>query len=220
MRAEFAKNPLDNSVQNRLKALLDLQSVLRSTSLPPDQLELIKNKVTELAAVTMKATSSQNSTPVPGFVPPQSHPSHSTSVTPTPASAPEKMPQVTLDSLLGPGAMAALMARQGAASQNSTPTPAFSNAPIRSPPPAQADVSKPPQNPLSLLEQLRQAGMIPSGTLTNNGAEAVVPPPPMPQSILPPNISSILASAKAAASQQGFDGLNSAVLNTAALKQQ
>jgi pre-mRNA cleavage complex 2 protein Pcf11 len=221
MRAEFAKNPNDNSVQNRLKALLDLQGVVRNTSLPPDQLELIKNKVTELAAVTMKAPSSQMSTPVPGFVPPQSHPLlHSASVTPVPSSAPEQNPQLTLDSLLGPGAMAALLARQAAAPQNATSTPPFPSAHIRSPPPTHAEVPKPsPRNPLSLLEQLRQAGMIPSATQANTAIPALAPQP-IPQSILPPNISSILASAKAAASQQGLDGLNSAVLSAATLKQQ
>ncbi|TWU75674.1 hypothetical protein ED733_007329 [Metarhizium rileyi] len=225
MRAEFAKNPNDNSVQNRLKALLDLQSVVRNTSLPPDQLELIKNKVTELAAVTMKAPPSHNSTPVPGYLPPQSHPaSHSAPVTPVPASVPEQKPQVTLDSLLGPGAMAALLGRQTAVSQNATPTPPFPIAPvapIRSPPPIHVEATRQPaQNPLSLLDQLRQAGMLPSATPPNTGVPVVAPPPPPPQSILPPNISSILASAKAAASQQGLSGLNSSVLNAAALKQQ
>ncbi|KAF5133775.1 putative protein C4G9.04c [Metarhizium anisopliae] len=224
MRAEFAQNPNDNSVQNRLKALLDLQGVVRNTSLPPDQLELIKNKVTELAAVTMKATPSQNSTPVPGYVPPQGHPpSHPAPVTPVPASVPEQKPQVTLDSLLGPGAMAALMARQAAASQNATPAAPFPNAPIRSPPPTHAETPKPPpQNPMSLLERLRQAGMIPSATPPSSGVPVVAtpPPPPPPQSILPLNISSILASAKAAASQQGLDGLNGPVLDSTSLKQQ
>ncbi|KAK2590157.1 mRNA 3' end processing factor [Conoideocrella luteorostrata] len=219
MKAEFTQNPHDASIQNRLRALLDLQGVLQRTSLPPDQLELIKNKVTELAAVTRKVPSSQNSTPVPGYGPP-----HSASVAPTPAPAQEQKPQVTLDSLLGPGAMAALMARQAAASQGATmtPPPPFAGAPIRSPPPVQTEASKPPpQNPLALLDQLRQAGMLSSTTPTHSSNPAAAPPPTLPQSILPPNISSVLASAKAAAAaRQGFGGNTSSVLNEAALKQQ
>ncbi|KAJ3503929.1 hypothetical protein NM208_g16414 [Fusarium decemcellulare] len=50
MQAEASRNPQDASVHTRLRALLDLQGIVKSTSLPPDQLELIKNKVTELAA--------------------------------------------------------------------------------------------------------------------------------------------------------------------------
>ncbi|KAG6008182.1 hypothetical protein E4U43_000195 [Claviceps pusilla] len=240
MKAEFTQNPHDASIQNRLRALLDLQGIVQRTSLPPDQLELIKNKVTELAAVTRKAPSAQKSVLVPGYMPPP----HSASVvTPSPASfAPEKKPQVTLDSLLGPGAMAALMARQAAASQGTTsaaptPPPAFTTATptpttrlttpaIRSPPSSHAEAAKPPpplppQNPLALLDQLRQAGMLRSATPTNTSTlPAVHPPPVVSQPILPPNITSILASAKAAASQQGLGKVNHGSLNEAALKQQ
>lgn len=221
MKAEFAQNPHDASIQNRLRALLDLQGIVQRTSLPPDQLELIKNKVTELAAVTRKALSAQNSMTVPGYVPP-----HSASVTPTPVSAaPEQKPQVTLDSLLGPGAMAALMARQAAAPQGATsapvPSPFTATPSIRSSPPVHAEAAKPaPQNPLSLLDQLRQAGMLKSGTPTNSGVSTIAHPPPARGPVLPPNISSILASAKAAASHQGFGVVNHGSLNEAALKQQ
>lgn len=215
MKAEFAQNPHDASIQNRLRALLDLQGIVQRTSLPPDQLELIKNKVTELAAVTRKALSAQNSITAPGYVPP-----YSASVTPTPVSAaPEQKPQVTLDSLLGPGAMAALMARQASAP---TPPPFTATPSIRSSPPAaHAEAAKPaPHNPLSLLDQLRQAGMLQSGTPTNSGVSTIAHPPPARGPILPPNISSILASAKAAASHQGFGVVNHGSLNEAALKQQ
>ena len=58
-KTEFSQNPHDASIQTRLKALLDLQGVVQSTNLPPDQLELIKNKVTELAAVTFKPNAAQ-----------------------------------------------------------------------------------------------------------------------------------------------------------------
>ncbi|KAG5975150.1 hypothetical protein E4U55_007835 [Claviceps digitariae] len=241
MKAEFTLNPHDASIQNRLRALLDLQGIVQRTSLPPDQLELIKNKVTELAAVTRKAPSAQNSTLVPGYMPPP----HSASVTPSPAFTPEQKPQVTLDSLLGPGAMAALMARQAAVSQGqtsaaptpppftatattttATPTTAAPTPSIRSPPSNHAEASNPPppppaQNPLALLEKLRQAGMLRSGTPTNTSPPAAVQPPSVvSQPILPPNITSILASAQAAASHSGLVKINHGSLNEAALKQQ
>ncbi|KAG5944798.1 hypothetical protein E4U53_006819 [Claviceps sorghi] len=243
MKAEFTQNPHDASIQNRLRALLDLQGIVQRTSLPPDQLELIKNKVTELAAVTRRAPSAQNSTLVPGYMPPP----HSASVTPSPAFAPEqKKPQVTLDTLLGPGAMAALMARQAAASQGATsttpmpgpfatatPTTMTTAQSIRSPPSSHAEAAKPapappppppppPKNPLALLDQLRQAGLLRSTTPTNTNTltAAVHPPPVVAQPILPANISSILASAKAAASHQGFGKINHGSLNEAAIKQQ
>lgn len=213
MKAEFSQNPHDSSVQTRLKALLDLQGVVRSTSLPPDQLELIKSRVNELAAVTMRAPSAQNPTPFPPPVPqPQSRPP---SVTPTPQPAPAQ-PSMTLDSLLGQGALAALM-RQSATPQNSTPNPPpYANVAIRSPPPTHAEpprpAAAPAQNPMSLLDQLRKAGMLPP---TPTGGAVAPPPPPPPASVLPPNLSSLLAGAR----QQGLIPSGDAGLDGAALKQ-
>ncbi|KAH7015510.1 DNA replication ATPase [Ilyonectria destructans] len=190
-KAEFSHNPHDASVQNRLRALLDLQGIVQSTSLPPDQLELIKNKVTELAAVNMRGLSAQNSTPTPATVPPQAPPAPPVAVTPSPAPAAPAMGSVTLDSLLGQGALAALMARQSATPQNATPTPTppYANVAIRSPPPTHMEPPKPAaapapspapaapaqaSNPLALLDQLRLAGMLPAATPP---AAPVAPPP-------------------------------------------
>lgn len=198
MKAEFSQNPHDTSVHTRLKALLDLQAVVQSTSLPPDQLDLIKHRVNELAAaVTLRAPSAQNQSPYPvPPVPQPQPPQHQlpqvqvrpASVTPTPG--PAAQPPVTLDALLGQGALAALMGRQSATPQNATPKPpAYTNVAIRSPPPTHAETPKPaaPANPLSLLDQLRQAGMLPP---TPTGGAAAPPP----SSGLPPSISSLLAS--------------------------
>ncbi|KEY72741.1 hypothetical protein S7711_02528 [Stachybotrys chartarum IBT 7711] len=195
MRAEFSQKPHDASIQQRLRGLLDLQSIVQRTSLPQDQLELIKNKVTEIAAVTMRgATSSaqNNSTPIPAPV--QLPPAHSPAPPPpssvTSSLAP-KAPQVTLDSLLGQGALAALMARQASATpQASTPQPAPAQVAIRSPPPTHAEPAKPPaseQNPLALLDQLRKAGLLPASAPPSNSATPVPPPP-----TIPPNIASLL----------------------------
>ncbi|GJN73349.1 hypothetical protein PLIIFM63780_007413 [Purpureocillium lilacinum] len=224
MKAEFTQNPHDAGVQNRLKALLDLQGVMQRTSLPRDQLELIKNKVTELAAVTLRPASAPGSTQGSTLVPPMAHVAapHSASVTPAPAAGNGNAP-VTLDGLLGHGALAALLARQSATPQNTTPNPPYASQAIRSPPPIQAEQAKPSapaQAPsaLSLLDQLRQAGVLPNAT-PPNAAPAVAPPPPAPASILPPNIANLLSSAKA----QGLTGLTPPVdpgLSAAALKSQ
>ncbi|KAJ6440765.1 mRNA cleavage factor complex component Pcf11 [Purpureocillium lavendulum] len=226
MKAEFTQNPHDAGVQNRLKALLDLQGVMQRTSLPRDQLELIKNKVTELAAVTLRPASAPGSTQSSTLVPPLAHVAapHSTSVTPAPAAGNGNAP-MTLDGLLGHGALAALLARQSTTPQNTTPNPPYASQAIRSPPPIQAEPAKPPapaQAPmaLSLLDQLRQAGMLPNAT-PPNAAPAVAPPPPAQAqpSILPPNIANLLSSAKA----QGLTGLAAPVdpgLSAAALKSQ
>ncbi|KAH6897437.1 hypothetical protein B0T10DRAFT_186333 [Thelonectria olida] len=210
-RAEVSRNPHDTSVQNRLRALVDLQGILQSTSLPPDQLELIKNKVTDLAAsVNMRVSSSQTPTPIPTSVPPQAPPAPPVAVAPSTGPAAPAQGTVTLDSLFGPGALAALMARGATPTQNSAPKatpPPFANVAIRSPPPNHSELPKPTpapaaqvapnQNPMGLLDQLRAAGLLPSATPP---APAAAPAPP-PISIFPPNIASILAATKAAAAR-------------------
>ena len=218
MRTEFSLSPHDASVQTRFRALLDLQSVVQRQSLPPDQLELIKNKVTELAAVTMRRAQDSTQNPVLAAPPRHATGPPSASVTPLPAVAPPAQAPVTLDSLLGTGALAALMARQSATPQNSTPNPPYKNNAIRSPPPVQAEQPGPPaQNPMALLDRLRQAGM-----LTGAGPTvASAAPPPPPASILPPNLASILSSAKAQAVQPVIiDHASMVGLGAAALKQQ
>ncbi|RFU75008.1 mrna cleavage factor complex component pcf11 [Trichoderma arundinaceum] len=247
MRAEFSQNPHDGGVQSRLKALLDLQGVVQHTNLPPDQLELIKNKVTELAAVTMRAPlarSSATSTPIPAPVtaPPLALPVHppSTSVTPSPVPAAQAAAPVTLDSLLGKGAMAALLSMQSANSQNTTPKPPFASVPIRSPqmshnePPKAAAVPPPmaaatASSASSLLDQLRAAGMLPPATPTNvpiPSQTPVAPPPLPPPSMFPPGLSasiaSLLAAHKPDSGRSSADALGGSAsgLNSAALKQQ
>lgn len=215
-QAEFSQNPHDGSIQTRLKALMDLQGVLQRSTLPPDQLELIKNKVTELASVTRPPTApsytGQNMLPTR----PSSSQFQQAS---QPAATPAAPGQMSLDALLGQGALAALMARTGSNSNNTTPVAPGSGA-IRSPPPAPAQLppaAVPTSNDTSsLLERLRQAGMLPPAAAT--------PPPPVVQAIPPPaplipaNIASILSAARAGA----FGNLTPASghLSEAMLKQQ
>lgn len=55
-KAEFAQDPLDTSKQTRLKALLDLQTIIQSQETPQDQLMIIRDRVAELA-VNMRSQS-------------------------------------------------------------------------------------------------------------------------------------------------------------------
>lgn len=195
MRVELAQNPHDPSVQTRYKALQDLQGVVSTTSLPPDQLQLIRSRVNELAAVAMRAPPAQ----IPAYFAPAPVPlplqqARLPSATPTP------QPAVTLDGLLGPGALATLLQRQSATPQNSTPVPPpYANVAIRSPKPTHVEpprpVAAPTQTPLSLLDKLRAAGMLPPAP-----AGGAVAPPPAAANAVPPNIASLLAGAK----QQGL----------------
>ncbi|KAL6875870.1 hypothetical protein HDV57DRAFT_161019 [Trichoderma longibrachiatum] len=246
MRAEFSQNPHDGGVQSRLKALLDLQNAVQHANLPPDQLELIKNKVTELAAVTLRAPLARNSAtatppiPAPATAPPLALPVHppSASVTPTPVSAAQPAAPVTLDTLLGKGAMAALLGMQAATSQNTTPQPPFAGVPIRSPPmnrieppkaaaipPAMPTAPAPAPNALSLVEQLRAVGMLPPATPTNVPAPNQAPTAAPPPSLFPPGLSasiaSLLAAHKPDSGRSSVDGLGSSSgLDWAALKLQ
>ena len=225
-RAEASLSPHDASVQTKLRALLDLQGIVQSQSLPQDQLELIKNEVTKLAGVKLGAQNPSSTailthtpTPPPAAAAQQQQqqqfvrPPAPSSVTPSQASpAAAGQGSLTLDSLLGAGALATLMGRTS--SQNSTPNP--SNAAVRSPQPAQAaPYAAPPAQPpaaLSLVEQLRLAGLISSTTPTNAGAVAA-PPPPAPT--VTPNLASLLAAQQAPAARPHSRlrrGLNSASL--------
>lgn len=160
-KAEFAQSPYDSSIQTRLKALLDLQTILQTQRLPPDQIAMIKEQVAQLSGPPQ---------PVPKIPSPRPAPV----ATPTP----QPQPQPTLSSLLGPGGLAALLARQSATPQIPTPPPPQATIAIPSPQPqlalplqlpfqpasstpVLASVPKPAADPNSLLERLRAAGMLP-----------------------------------------------------------
>jgi pre-mRNA cleavage complex 2 protein Pcf11 len=172
-KAEFAQNPYDGSIQTRLKALLDLQNILRSQKLPPEQIAMIKDQVAQLSLPTKPPPAP---TPVAALAP--------VIVSQLPAQQPS-----LADLLGGPAALAALLARSSAIPRVPTP-PApqpvqlvQSVQPVRSPQiqysntqysaPAPSAVPTPVSDPTSLLEKLRAAGMLPPlPTATST------PPPP------------------------------------------
>ncbi|KAI1506546.1 hypothetical protein F5X99DRAFT_7341 [Biscogniauxia marginata] len=170
-KAQVAQSPHDPNIQTRLKALMDLQTILQTQNLPPDQLVLVKNQIADLA-VTIRAPPAQPPTPVPIPQP--------VAVAPPPATA----SKVSIDSLFGSGALAALMARTSATPQVSTPQPPPAIVPIRSPAPQRAEPQKaaapPPSDPLALMNMLRQAGMLPGATPTTGSTLVSNATPPVP----------------------------------------
>lgn len=190
--------------------------LLQSQNLPQDQLVLVKNQVDELA-VKIRAPNAPPltftptpSTPVPAFQPPML--SQPVAAPPPVAPVSTATAPVSLDSLLGKGALAALLSRaQSVTPQVSTPQPPPPALPaaIRSPAPQQATPQVPatsqPPNPMALLASLRSAGIILPPTPAMSAAPAPVPVPPPAAAappIIPPNIADILASARALVPQR------------------
>jgi pre-mRNA cleavage complex 2 protein Pcf11 len=175
-KAEVARTPQDPSIQTRLKALLDLQSILQTQHVSQDQLEAIKNQIAALA-VTIRAPPAQTSTPVPI---PQ----------PVAVAPPAAAPKVSLDSILGPGALAALLARGSATPPVSTPQPPPATIAIRPPPTQrqepQQSATPVPSDPMSLLGMLRQAGMLGAVTPSSGSTPVPIITPSVPLSFPPP----------------------------------
>ncbi|KAK2044407.1 hypothetical protein LZ31DRAFT_466579 [Colletotrichum somersetense] len=228
-KLEFAQNPHDHSIQQRLKALLDVQSLLQHQNLPQDQLVLIKNQVADLA-VKVRPFSAQGATPAATPVPSHPPPPPAAPVV-TSGPPPQQHGTVTLDALLGQGALAALLSRQSATPQVATPPPPPASMAIRSPPPQKVEPYRMPSatpsaDPMALLAGLRQAGLLPgpapSATPTPAPPPGPVPPPGMPMlphGLLPPNLASLLASGQLPP-RPPLGGMHGNQLDATALKQQ
>ena len=190
-KSEFAQNPYDGSIQTRLKALLDLQSILGSQKLPPDQIALIKDQVKALSAASK-----------PQAPPPQPAPAP---VQPPVAVSQPPAQQPSLASLLGgQNALAALLARSTSTPHATPPPPPANVQPAHSQqsyslpayPPAQGPTARPPSampNPMSLLDQLRAAGLLPSepaptGTPPIRQMPQIPPPGAFPGIFPPPPV--------------------------------
>lgn len=145
-RTNFANSPFDPASQARLKALLDLQSILQNQQLTPDQLKLVRDQVSAMAgSQPLPATHSPIPVPVQMAqpVPP----------VPTPPAQP-----ASLQSLLNSSTLADLI-KATATRQQPTPPPQIPNLipqlPVSSTPQPQAA-----ENPL--IAALRARGLIPS----------------------------------------------------------
>ncbi|CAK7223709.1 mRNA 3' end processing factor [Sporothrix curviconia] len=257
-KTEFAEKPYDASVAGRLKALLDLQAILKSQSLEHDKLVLVRNQIDALAVNLPSHLKAQyNPTPTPPaaayppFQPPPAGapaPGLSAAVlaalaaaratvaagaTPPAQAAALPPPQppaqpaggVSIESLLGKGALAALLA---ARQQQPPPLPPPQQPPQPPPQPQYKPTPTPqfppqlPQllqglqgaaaapnagNPLALMEMLRKAGILQQ---QSPAPGAAFHPPALPAAAPPlnvPGLANIMASIRSPAFAAARDPL-------------
>jgi pre-mRNA cleavage complex 2 protein Pcf11 len=169
VQKEFATNPLDQGTQSKLKALLDLQTILQTQKLPQGQLEQVRREISKIAIAPAPK-------PTPPPVP-----------TPTLSSAP-----INLQNALQQPAVAALLKSTNLADllkstttrQQPTPPPGqpvlpFQPPVISTPPPIQASQAPaPPPVGSDLISSLRAAGLLggPGGGLPFNLPSVQTPP--------------------------------------------
>ncbi|PGH06339.1 hypothetical protein AJ80_08173 [Polytolypa hystricis UAMH7299] len=153
-QTDFASNPLDPSIQQRLKALLDLQTILQQQKLPQDQLKLIRDQVSQLS-----------SAPRPISRPPSTLP---------PAALPfqSQTPQPNLQALLNPNTLAGLI-KATANQQSRTPPPpqvtTFTQSLATStPPPSIPAATAPVTTESPLIASLRARGLLPPISSTSS----------------------------------------------------
>ncbi len=175
-RTEFAGNPYDQGVQQRLKALLDLQTILQSQHLPPDQLQLIRDQVAQLSSGGPSPSANVSSAPLAPPAPalPALPVPPATATAPYPLAPPaplhESLSQASaplpsmqpMQSLLTPNALAALLS-------------SVTNSTAAVPPPA-------PPPPLPPQPQSQPAMPQPFISIT----QPVLFGQPQPQSLLSP----------------------------------
>ncbi|GLI72467.1 mRNA 3' end processing factor [Penicillium ochrochloron] len=155
-RNDFAAAPFDPTTQQRLKALLDLQTIMRNQQLTPDQLRLVRD---QLSAFRPQAPVAQN--PAPSAPPPAAAPIPPPAPVPTPPSQP---PSQALQNLLNSRTLAELI-KNTAIRQQPTPPPAIPNVMPQMPSmpqmPQMPPVSNTPQPENPLIAALRSRGILP-----------------------------------------------------------
>ncbi|PWY78412.1 hypothetical protein BO94DRAFT_548654 [Aspergillus sclerotioniger CBS 115572] len=164
-RSDFANNPLEPSVQQRLKALLDLQGILQRQELTQEQLKLVRGQVSALA-------------PKPVVAAPQTIPPNVPAIsTPPMVTPPTQTLSQPLQQLLNPGTLAGLI-KATAARQQPTPPPQIHNILPQiptNPSVPQPSIGAAPENPL--IAALRAQGLLPPASA-----------PPAPFTAAPPNV--------------------------------
>lgn len=182
---EFAARHWDTQLQTKLKALLDLQAIMRSQQLPPNQIQAVRDQVSQLAQTPRPAV------PTPSL-PPASMPPPNPVPTPVPSVFPAPPPtshsSADLQSLISSNALADILA-SAARAKPSTPVPSTSAnmAPPQYPPNTTSQslsnvLPTTSSNTTSLLANLQALGMLAPDTATANGAT----PAAQPSSIYPP----------------------------------
>ncbi|KAF8468373.1 hypothetical protein BDZ91DRAFT_108225 [Kalaharituber pfeilii] len=158
-KKRFAENPFDEEGQKRLKALLDLQSIIQTQQLPPAQLAMVKDQLYKLA---------NPSPPPPPPPPPAPIPQ-----LPVPVPAPLQAPN--LAQLLA-GSLSQF-APAPTPPPPAVPIPQISQVTIPQPtPPAQVPAIS---DAASLFASLQSAGLLPG--LPSLSVHPPPPPPVIPQ---------------------------------------
>ncbi|CAK7198933.1 mRNA 3' end processing factor [Sporothrix eucalyptigena] len=242
-KTEFAEKPYDASVAGRLKALIDLQTILKSQSLEHDKLVLVRNQIDALAVNLpghLKANINTTPTPPAAAYPPFQPPpaaapagaaplsaavlaalaaarakaaQGSTPPVQTPAPLPPQPPAqpgggVSIDTLLGKGALAAILAarQQQSAQQQQQQQPLSQPAYVPTPtsqlpPQLLQGVPAAPNaaNPLALMEMLRKAGILQQQTPAAGAPFQPPAPPPAAPVLNVPGLANIIASIRSPA---------------------
>ena len=162
-RNDFAANPWDQAVQGQLKALLELQNIVRNQHIPPDQIQQIRDQVSQMyaqrRAAAIAPTPAPAPAPPPSIAPPQ-----------VAQQQPVTQQQPDLQALMSSNTLAQILA-SAAKSQQHPPAPTVPQAPLQptqltSSTPSTNPTSTPAENGSSLLASLRAAGILPPTTTT------------------------------------------------------
>lgn len=158
----------DVAKQTELGALMALQGLLRDKhrSLPQEQLMAVRNQVDHLAVkygASFTARQSVTATPPPLAAAPFRAPMHHQQPPPQPVAP--TPPPMSLDILLGKGALAALLNRSSATPQpQPASTPQMATATMTAPRPHTPDKAEPAKpatpDPTALLSALRGSGLL------------------------------------------------------------
>ena len=176
-KAELVTKPYDAAIQPRLSALLDLQGVLRTGQLPPDQVQQVRDQVDALMA-----SSASSATPAAPTPTPYSLPSYPLQQTPTPTPIlPQAPPTVDLSSLLSSNNLADIIAK----AQRASATPPVAHASLVQDRPSSAAGATPSSTDVSasggsdLIASLRNPGILttPATSTPTNGVLPFVAPP-------------------------------------------
>lgn len=212
-RTDFANNPFNTVSQQRLKALLDLQSILQRQQLTQDQLKLVRGQVSALAA-SSPSPAAQN--PPPNAPAPASASAAGPLAAPPAAvsTPPTQTASQPLQQLLNPGTLAELI-KATAGRQQPTPPPQIPSTlpPIPQIPQARNTVQPAAENPL--IVALRSRGLLPPASA-----------PPSLASGTPPNMGGLpfiipgqaRATPPAATPQASVSSSSIVPMNTASMK--
>ncbi|KAL8690039.1 MAG: hypothetical protein Q9218_004424 [Villophora microphyllina] len=178
---EFAARHWDTGLQIKLKALLDLQLLLKNQRLLPHQIQQVRDQVTELVQTSQPAPRATALPPVPMSLPDPAPTPIPSSYAAPPSSITQ--PSADLGSLITSNALADILASAARAKQ-STPVPSVSPnvphppyPPVSTPQAPPNPTAAPSSSTASLLDNLKALGVIASHTSAPNGGIATPQPP-------------------------------------------